>query len=150
MSACINSHYFYVLLPVPSGTHCSTYVRVPNILHGTYGNSLLLPVENLIRSEEADIYFSWIFYGQTLVAFKDWKDINMDESRFSFQPPNASLLIHLLNHAVEGEYRLDFYIKFPNGSKVSEHKMVRITVDGKLLMIIPSLSTVHLLIHAII
>ncbi|XP_064204350.1 HEPACAM family member 2 [Anguilla rostrata] len=118
-----------------SGTYCSPYVRVPTILHGTYGHSLLLPVEDFVHSEDVEIFFSWNFRGPTedmptlLVAFQNQKDINMDKSRFSFQPPNASLLIHSLDQTVEGEYWLAFYITFPNGSTVRENNPVRITVD---------------------
>ncbi|KAJ8334184.1 hypothetical protein SKAU_G00398230 [Synaphobranchus kaupii] len=126
----------YTVTFLLSGTHSSTYVRVPTILHGTYGKSLLLPVENLIRSEDVDIYFNWNFRSITqgittlLVAFQDKKDVNMNKSKFSFQPPNASLLIHHLDQTVEGDYWLGFYIRFPNGSKeVREDKLVHITVD---------------------
>ncbi|KAG5842629.1 hypothetical protein ANANG_G00179650 [Anguilla anguilla] len=103
-----------------SGTYCSPYVRVPTILHGTYGHSLLLPVEDFVHSEDVEIYFSWNFRGPTqdmptlLVAFQNQKDINMDKSRFSFQPPNASLLIHSLDQTMEGEYWLAF--TFSHGS----------------------------------
>ncbi|KAJ8273326.1 hypothetical protein GJAV_G00100320 [Gymnothorax javanicus] len=119
-----------------SGTYCSSYVRVPAHLHGTYGNSLLLPVERLIQSEDVDVFFTWNFRSPTkdipilLVAFQNQKGINMDDSKFSFHPPNASLLIHRLDQSVEGEYWLAFYIKFHNGTKtIRVDKAVNVTVD---------------------
>ncbi|KAJ8403114.1 hypothetical protein AAFF_G00360300 [Aldrovandia affinis] len=128
---------FYTVIFLLSGTHCSTYVRVPPLLHGIHGKSLLLPVEDLVRSEDVDIYFNWNFRRRAddaptmLVAFQNRNNVNMDGSnKFSFRPPNASLLINHLDHTVEGEYWLAYYIKFLNGSKVvREDKLVRITVD---------------------
>ncbi|KAG9355443.1 hypothetical protein JZ751_000281 [Albula glossodonta] len=125
---------FYAVTSHLSG---STYVRVPPILHGIHGNSLLLPVENLIWTEDMDVSFYWNFrrrsdhHSTLLVVSKGKKSINMDNSkRFSFQPPNASLLINNLDETVEGEYRLEFSVTFRNGSKaVKEEKLVQITVD---------------------
>ncbi|KAG7458197.1 hypothetical protein MATL_G00235530 [Megalops atlanticus] len=119
----------------------STLVRAPRVLHGVYGQPLLLPVEHLFRVEDmAEVQGYWLFRRRAhdftqLVTFMNNKSIVEMEAkmnnRFSFHPPNASLLINRLDESMEGDYKLVISVIFPSraGMVKDNDNLVHVTVD---------------------
>lgn len=115
----------------------SELIHVPSsLLHGIKGKPLLLPVETHFRLDEAVVQGTWYQtrspgYRTQLVTFINGTAIpNMSmKNRFSFHPPNASLLIYRLDESAEGEYHLDLNIQFPLKPHLTEERSVRVTVD---------------------
>ncbi|XP_041759628.1 HEPACAM family member 2 [Coregonus clupeaformis] len=129
---------FYTALFTHSEVN-SEFVHVPAVLHGVKGKSLLLSVETHFQNKDVEIQGSWY---QTrpggpktlLVTFHNHSAIMVasmrHRNRFSFQPPNASLLIPRLDKAAEGDYHLDLDIHFPQRQElVRVERTIHVTVD---------------------
>nr|XP_029518682.1 HEPACAM family member 2-like [Oncorhynchus nerka] len=117
----------------------SEIVHIPSVLYGVKGKSLLLSVETYFRLEDVEIQGSWYqtrpggpktllvtFHNHTAIMLASMRH----RKRYVFQPPNASLLIPILDEAAEGDYHLDLDIHFPQRQElVRAERTVHVTVD---------------------
>lgn len=118
---------------ISPGIH-SAFISVPPILHGVRGRPLLLPVKYNFTTANVEIQGDWKLYDTMLVAFRNHNVISNPsmEHRHTFLPPDASLLINVLEEKAEGQYKVDIRLKFPDKPDIiEESRVVRVTVNGE-------------------
>ncbi|XP_023667541.1 HEPACAM family member 2 [Paramormyrops kingsleyae] len=114
-----------------TGIH-STFISVPSILHGVRGRPLLLPVKYNFTTANVEIQGDWKLHDTMLVAFRNRNVIShlSMEHQHTFLPPNASLLINVLEEKAEGPYKVDIRLKFADKPDIiEESRVVRVTVN---------------------
>lgn len=106
-------------------------------IHGIEGQPLQLSVGYHFNITVSDVQIIWMFGGASMqttsLLMSENQRVVSDfeyQHKFTFTPPNASLLIKSLHFSDEGNYTIK--INIAGNEKISARETIYVTVDGKL------------------
>ncbi|XP_054847544.1 HEPACAM family member 2 isoform X2 [Eublepharis macularius] len=122
----------YVLL---LGICSALKLSVPShTIHGIEGQPLHLLVDYNFNITVSDIQITWMFEGPSKHAISLFMSVNQTlvsdlefQHKFTFMPPNASLLIKSLHFSDEGNYTVK--ITIVGNGRISASEKIHVTVD---------------------
>uniref|UniRef100_A0A8C5R0E6 HEPACAM family member 2 n=1 Tax=Leptobrachium leishanense TaxID=445787 RepID=A0A8C5R0E6_9ANUR len=116
-------------------TCSSLTLRIPSTtIHGIVGKPLLLPVHYSFNNSASGIQIIWLLERSNFLPIYLVNSINQTvvpdlefQHKFTLRPPNASLLIHSLNFADEGNYIVK--VNIPGNITISATQKIEVTVN---------------------
>ncbi|XP_063306753.1 HEPACAM family member 2 [Pelobates fuscus] len=111
-----------------------TLTTLSKTIHGTVGKPLLLPVHYNFNTSTSGIQIIWLLERSNFLPIYLVNSMNQTvvhdlefQHKFTLRPPDASLLIHSLHFADEGNYIVK--VNIPGNTTISATQKIEVTVN---------------------